>query len=320
MAIFIRFTALFLTLVMMFPAVSCGENETNQTSYADHMKSAVNSLFATDAKTLAPMVGDLIDDLFDDYKILYGESYFIVRVSTQGLAGKLQAAYEEGHGENWGPWIEYKDFILAVYEDIIDLFESNGRADIGLDLWVWNDDALAGNKTRFGIYLTYASKLTSKHGIFLDVMLRLPLPVNRATEPVEDPSLYPNQSDLDAIYATFDLMCREIGFDYYNFTHNESNHSIYVEVAIDGLTERLINAREAGNTPSWKPWQQTKLALKELYDAFKNHLADVGRSDLRVSLSVVNDDAFLRGDNGTINFNPLYSISILGIPMFDVME
>ena len=320
MTIFIRFTALFLTLVMLFPAVSCGETETNQTSYADNMKSAIESLFATDAKTLAPMVGDFIDDLFDDYEIQYSEKYFIVRVSTQGLAGKLQTAYEEGHGENWEPWKEYKDFILTVYEDIIALFESNGREDIDLDLWVWNDDARAGNKTRFGNFLTYASQLASTHGLFLDVMKRFPLPFNLANEPVDDPSLYPNQSDLDAIYATFGLMCREIGFDYYNFTHNESNHSIYVEVAIDGLTERLINARKAGNTLSWKPWQQTKLAINDLYDAFKNHLADVGRSDLRISLSVVNDDSYLRGDNGTISFNPLYSISVLGIPMFDVME
>lgn len=294
---FVRFLALMVALSLFLP-------------------SAVLADSSTKAKTLVPLVGDLLEDLFDDYEIKYNETLFNVYVSTEGLASKLQAAYDEGHDVNWEPWVEYKDSILATHQSIMDLLASYGRTDISVDLWVLNDDAEAGKDTRFISYLAYASE----YGIMYDAMYRTPLPDNMATEPIVDPSTFADQSSIEAIQATFAYAFKEAEFDYFYITYNEDGQKFYIETAIDGFVDTLISAKKAGYDETWEDWVYAKDVFSLMFDACELHLKSVGRDDLKIYLVLENDDIVLRGDYGTIDYSPLLSIGVFGTVVNDVME
>lgn len=285
------------------------------TTTAPPVQSAFDAVFQADAKTLASKVYALVEERFDDCEIEYNERMFYVYVSTNGLASKLQAAYEDGQDANWEPWVKYKESLLDIYQSIVDLLASHGRTDIAVDLWVWNDDAKAEKDTRFMSYLA----TIGKYGISYDAMYRTPLPINQANEPLADPSTYSKQASIEAIQASFGLLLRKSSFDYYNITYNEDGNRFYVETAMDGLVDRLIEAKNAGYDETWDAWVQVKSATLALFNELTTHLESVGREDTKIFLAIENDDIVLRGDYGTIDYSPILSVGVFGNIVTDIM-
>lgn len=114
------------------------------------------------------------------------------------------------------------------------------------------------------------------------------------------------------------------GFDHYWVTYNEKNNNLMVNIAMDGLATSMIAIKHAGNDENYPIWVQTKGVILTLHDELSNYLTSAGYSVTNLIVQLVNDDAYIREDYSTIQYNPLFSVSTLslkgGFVLCDFME
>lgn len=111
----------------------------------------------------------------------------------------------------------------------------------------------------------------------------------------------------------------EIGLDYFNVILNEDRGMVVVDMAIDGLTANLLALKNQGFDETHEAWAEARTNYMTMHGIILDMFEDFGRSDLRLILNMVNDDAYIREDYSTIRYNPLLSIGVLGTVAFDVM-
>lgn len=109
--------------------------------------------------------------------------------------------------------------------------------------------------------------------------------------------------------------------EYYRVSYDHQQRSFIFEIAIDGLTETVVELCEKYREDYYttEGWDKGKEQMVELYDAFKaiQHLFDL--EHINVILYVVNDDVFNRKDYSTALYNPLLIIND-GEVVFDIVE
>lgn len=100
---------------------------------------------------------------------------------------------------------------------------------------------------------------------------------------------------------------------------NEKQNLIYVEIAFDGLATEVVYNCKKGVDPASEEWIVFQEAMMYLYDSLSTMLHIVGRDDLNLALSIVNDDAYIRQDYSTISYNPILAIRN-GVVYIDIVK
>lgn len=118
---------------------------------------------------------------------------------------------------------------------------------------------------------------------------------------------------LESAFSSFDL-------DYLDITMNEEKNMCVINIAVDGLAESAISIHDSGTQEEFYQWEQFRQIMVNLHSEVLSFFREVGREDLNLILSVVNDDAYFREDYKTIQYNPLLSVGIFGIICVDTIS
>ena len=149
------------------------------------------------------------------------------------------------------------------------------------------------------------------------LLLVLAFPVQTSAESIAFPA-----SENDIIGLFEETMKPE--YDYLKIWYYQPLNCICMDVAIDGTAEIISALLEQGYDETYKPWFDYKNGQITLYNAILDVFRQVGREDLNLSFSIVNDDIYIRNDdsklsattfltirNGEIWFDLLYERSML---------
>lgn len=106
--------------------------------------------------------------------------------------------------------------------------------------------------------------------------------------------------------------------EYYRVSYDHQQRSFIFEIAVDGLTETVIELCEK-TYYTCEGWDKSKEQMVELYDAFKAIQRLFDLEHINGILYVVNDDVFNRKDYSTALYNPLLVIKD-GEVVFDIVQ
>lgn len=283
-----RLVALVLSVLLVLSAVPLAIGETITA------EEAVN-------RTFNILMNDYGDTIITDYHARYNEKRIMLYVQKNGLGSTLQFASDSGWDETYPVWVEYKQNILDLYKDIIEMLEANGRTDLDLEIWVENDMKGSGERCRWGNYLMCAGD----SGWIDDMALgRDPFFQERDRQ---DVSTLP--SDIQPIHNDLSLFLSEnTGFDFVDIFYNEEYKRLLIDVAVSGIGESLYTAKETNDVQVYSQWGEFKATMDILYEAIVAALAEQGFQDIEVYFSLVNDELYIRDYWDRMYFDPLYEI------------
>ncbi len=98
-------------------------------------------------------------------------------------------------------------------------------------------------------------------------------------------------------------------FDYCDIVYNENLNSFYVGLSTDGLTKNVVEWLKNGKDETYEPWVQIKESVLEKENSIIDYYKSIGREDLHVMVSLLNDDAYMRNDYSSISINPLFCVT-----------
>lgn len=111
----------------------------------------------------------------------------------------------------------------------------------------------------------------------------------------------------DIIYMIESLYDTEKSI-YCKAYYNEDLNQIHIDIAFDGFITEVVCFCKKGIDPNCKEWLAIREAFVDFYDSISLMLHILGRNDLNLSISIVNDDAYIHQDYSTISYNPILSI------------
>lgn len=122
----------------------------------------------------------------------------------------------------------------------------------------------------------------------------------------------PFRADADEVISTIETLLAE-GFEYSWVYYNETINNLTIDIAYDGLVSSLLEMKQAGYDRNHAYWVQTKGIMLIMHDELSSYLSSVGWKDTNLIVQLVNDDAFIRNDYSTIQYNPLFSATTIGL-------
>lgn len=124
-----------------------------------------------------------------------------------------------------------------------------------------------------------------------------------ATNASASPHPADNNEVLERLHDTFDD-----AFGYCKIWYYAPTNDMCMDIAIDGLASAVLEMSDARYGSDQKPWTLIKDMALLMNDYVLWMFEGMGRSDLAFSLSIVNDDIYIRNDRSQSNYQAILSV------------
>ena len=97
-------------------------------------------------------------------------------------------------------------------------------------------------------------------------------------------------------------------YDYLKIWYYQPSNCICIDVASNGLAGIVSAYLEQGYDDTFTPWVNYRNGQMVLYNVILDVFRQVGREDMSLSFSIVNDDIYIRNDDSRLSATTILSI------------